>query len=106
MQHRVFYTSLSLSIEAIASLILIHLYLQKLGGRFQLRTQLLPSNYIIKSLLKSRHSDSNNNHQLTLEKLTFKQQLKLKSPVVDANNRLNGVFPLFISLSSEFSPGE
>ena len=45
---RAFYTSISLDIKAITSLILIYLYLQKLGGRFQLRTQLLPFNHIVK----------------------------------------------------------
>jgi len=32
--------------------------------------------------------------------------LNIKGPIVDANNRLNKVFPLFISFSSEFSPGD
>ena len=57
---RGFLTSPSLSIEAIASLILIYLYFQKLSERLQLRTQLLPVNYIINSLLESRHSSNNN----------------------------------------------
>jgi len=57
-----FHTSPSLGIEVITGLILIYLHLQKLSGRFQLRTQLLPSNHIIKSLLESRHLDSNNNY--------------------------------------------
>jgi len=33
-----------------------------------------------------------------------KQQLNVKSPIIDANNRLNGIFNSFISFSSEFSP--
>jgi len=36
-----FWTSLSLDIKVITGLILIHLHLQKLSGRLQLRTQLL-----------------------------------------------------------------
>lgn len=101
-----FHTSPSISIESIASIILIHLYLQKLGGRFQLRMQSLPSNHIIKSLMELRHSYSNNNHWLSLEKLIFKQQLNIKGSVVDTNNRLNGIFPSFISLSTKFSSGD
>jgi len=71
---RAFCTLPLLGIEAIASLILIHLHLQKLSSRFQLRTQSLLLNYIIKLLLESRHSSINNNHHhLLLEKLTPKQ---------------------------------
>ena len=101
-----FYTSPSLGIKAIASLVPIYLHLQKLCSRFQLRTQSLLSNYIIKLLMESRHLDSDNHHQLSLEKLTLKQQLSLKSSIVDTNNRLNRICPLFIPFSFEFSPGD
>ena len=101
-----FYTSPSLGIKAIASLVPIYLHLQKLGSRFQLRTQSLPSNYIIKLLMESRHLDSDNHHQLSLEKLILKQQLSLKSSIMDTNNRLNRICPLFIPFSFEFSPGD
>ena len=90
-----FYTSLTSSIKAITSLISIYLYLQKLRGRFQLRTQSLPLNHIIKFILESRHSDSNSSHCLLLKKLTSKQQLNIKGPIIDANNRLNRVFHSF-----------
>jgi len=50
--------------------------------------------------VKSRHLDSDNHHQLLLEKLTLKQQLSLKSPVINVNNRLNGIFP-FHSLNRD-----
>ena len=103
---RAFQTSLSFSIEAIAGLIPIHLHLQKLSSRLQLRTQLLLPNYIIKFMLESRHSNINNDHHLLLEKLTLKQQLNVKGPIVDANNRLNGIFHSFNSFSSEFSLGD
>ena len=36
---------------------------------------------------------------------TIKQQLKVKSSIVDANNRLNGVFNSFDSFNNEFSSG-
>jgi len=55
-------------------------------------------------LIKLKHSDRDNYHQLLLEKLTLKQQLNLKRPIVDTNNRLNKIFPSFIPFSSEFSP--
>lgn len=93
-----------LGIEAIVGLILIHLHLQKLGGQFQLRTQLLYSNHIIKLIMEFRYSD-NSFHWLSLEHLTPKQQLNVKGSIMDTNNRLNSVFSSFIPFSSEFLPG-
>ena len=40
-----------------------------------------------------------------LKKLTSKQQLKVKGPIVDANNRLNGIFNSFNPFNSKFSLG-
>ncbi len=40
-----------------------------------------------------------------MENLTSKQKLKVKGPIVDANNRLNGIFKLFDLFDFEFSPG-
>ena len=98
-----FQTSLSFSIQVIAGFILIHLYLQKISGRLQLRMQSLLPNHIIKSMLESIHSHTNNDYCLSLEKLTSKQQLKVKSSIVDTNNILNEIFHLFNPLSSKFS---
>ena len=61
-------------------------------------------NHIFKFILESRYSDNNSIHCLLLKKLTLKQQLNIKESIVDANNRLNRVFPSFIHFSSEFSP--
>ena len=36
--------------------------------------------------------------------MTFKQQMNFKGPIIDANNCLNRIFPLFNSLNYEFSP--
>ena len=36
--------------------------------------------------------------------MTHKQQLKIKSFVIDTDNYLNGIFPAFNSLINEFSP--
>jgi len=35
-----------------------------------------------------------------------RQQLLLKGPIVDENNRLNRIFPSFDSFSNEFSLGD
>jgi len=40
-----------------------------------------------------------------MENLTDKQKLKVKGPIVDANNRLNGIFRSFDLFNPEFSPG-
>ena len=99
-----FCISSTLGFEAIAGLILIYLHLQKLSNRHQIRTTTLPFNYVINTILKSRHSKNTLPHYLFLENVTSKQQLKIKSFIVDANNYLNGIFPSFDSLNSEFSP--
>ena len=65
---------------------------------------IVPINHIFKSILESRYSNNNSIHCLLLEKVTFKQQLNIKESIVDANNRLNRVFPSFIPFSSEFLP--
>ena len=93
-----FRISSSLSIEAVVGLIPIHLHLQKLSSRFQLRIHTLPQNHIVKSLLELRHINDSNIHQLSLERIMPKQQLLLKEPIVDTNNRLNRVFPSLIYL--------
>jgi len=67
---RAFHISSTLSIKVITRLIPIHLHLQKLSSRSQLRVHSLPSNYIIKSLLEVRHSNYYKAHWLLLERLT------------------------------------
>ena len=42
-------------------------------------------------------------YQLLLERLTLRHQLNIK-PIMDANNRINEVFPFFNPFSSKFSP--
>ena len=100
-----FHISPLLGIEAIAGLIPIYLRLQKLGGRLQLQTHSLPLNHIIKSLLESRHSSNRDHHQLSIEKLTPRQRLKIKCFITDANNRLNGIFNSFDPFNNKLSPG-
>ena len=40
-----------------------------------------------------------------MEKLTSKQRLKIKDPIIDANNRSNGIFDSFDFFNNKFSPG-
>jgi len=100
----VFWTSPFLGIEAITGLIPINLHFQKLSGRLQLHTQLLLPNYLIKLLLESRYSSYHNKHYLLMENLTSKQRLKVKSFIINANNRLNGIFYSFNPFNNKFSP--
>ena len=65
----------------------------------------LPNNHAIKSLLESKFTNNSFHHHLFLENIIYKQCLKIKSSVIDANNHLNVIFPSFDSLNSEFSPG-
>ena len=95
----------SLGIEAIAGLIPIQLHLQKLSRRIQLWTHSLLPNYIINSILEVRYSSNKEHHLLLMENLTTKQKLKIKEPIIDANNRLNGIFKLFDLFNLEFFSG-
>jgi len=100
---RPFHTSPTLGIEAIARLIPIHLHLHKLSSRSQLRAHSLPSNHILKSLLKVRHSNNHEVHWLLLERLTPRLYLNIKDSVVDMNNRTNEIFSSFDLFNKEFS---
>jgi len=94
-----------LGIKAITGLIPIHLHLQKLNGRFHFRALFLPSNYIIKLILETRDLNDSEPHQLSLKWLMHKQQLIVKGPLVDMDNRCNKNFPFFSPFNSEFSLG-
>ena len=100
-----FQTLPSFDIEAIASLVSIQIYLQKLSKIVQLRAHAFPHNHILCSLLESRPNLYNNHHHLLLDLLTLHQQERIRSPIVDIDNRFNEVFPSFDSYNSEFSPG-
>jgi len=65
----------------------------------------LPSNHIIKTLLENNHADNAYLYYFSLEHITFKQYLKIKSSIVNTNNCLNGTFLLFDSLNNKFFPG-
>ena len=92
----------TMGIKAIASLIPIHSNLWKLSGRNQLQTFTLSHNHTLKALLEKRFSFQSPQHYFFLEHMTSKQQLAIKSSIVDTNNCLNRVFLLFDSLNKEF----
>jgi len=77
---------------------------KKISGRHQLKTLSLPSNHVINLLLENRHTKYSPSHYLSLKNITTKQQLKIKSSIIDANNHLNGIFPVFDTLYYKLSP--
>jgi len=58
----------------------------------------------INSLLERRHTKNSCLHCLSLENMTDKQRLKIKSSIINTNNCLNGIYPLFDFLNCKFSP--
>ena len=100
-----FCTLPSFGIKAIVGLIPIHLHLQKLSSKVQLRAHSLPHNHILRLLLESRSPLTNAPHQLLFNTLTSNQNLTIKDLIVDMDNRFNEVFPSFDLFNKEFTPG-
>jgi len=61
--------------------------------------------HAINSLLNPQHAKNQPPHRVTTSKLTARQQTKLKSPIKDVNEHLNGVRQCFNLLYFLFSPG-
>jgi len=101
----IFQTSSTTGIKAISGLISIHLHLKKLYGRFLLRRLLLSPNHIISSILSSDGLHKHNAHNISIDNLTPKQRLCLKSTLIDVDNSHNELFPSFSVFNKEFSPG-
>jgi len=97
-----FKIALSAGIEAIASLISIHLHLQKLSRRSQLRVHVLPDNYILWLLIENNIDSSTPPYPLLLSSLTGCQCGLIKGHLVNMENQFNKVFPSFDPLNSEF----
>ena len=73
-----FKTSLSYGIKAIAGLVPIKLYLQKLGGRSQLRTHKLLSKYLICSFINPQSNVHSSQNFIHLDFLTKHQYSLIK----------------------------
>ena len=65
-----FKTSPSYNIEVIVGPILIHLHLQKLSRRSQLRAYIFPANHILRLLLDNKSDNPSLSHSLLLSSLT------------------------------------
>ena len=100
-----FRTSPTDSLEAIASLIPIKFHLQKLTSRSQLCSAALPENHLIRTLMDDSLNTCNKLSPLSINMLTEYQKNTVKGHLIDLNNKLFGVFPLFSPLNLEFNPG-
>ena len=100
-----FKTSLSEGIEAIAGLIPIKYYLQKLVERSQLQSATLPTNHLIR-LLMNDHSDYHSiSNPYSINSLMDHQKSIAKGHLINSNNKLYGNFLAFSPLHPEFNPG-
>ena len=100
-----FKTSPLEDIEAIAGLIPIKLYLQKLTGRSQLHALSLPPNHLIQMLMESSFGSPKCCHLASLNSLTSCQRSHVKGHLVNSDNKSNRIFPSFSPLHPELSPG-
>jgi len=100
-----FHTLPTADIEAISSLIPIHLHLKKLYSRFHLRGFSLLSNHIIKSIINTDRPNDHTKHCLSLNSLISKQISCLSSPLINMDNRCNEFLLSFFPFNREFSPG-
>ena len=100
-----FKTSPSEGIKAIVGIISIKFHLQKLTNRSQLHSVALLVSYLIRTLM----DDPSNSHfkpiPHSINTLTNCQKTIVKGHLIDSNNKLFGVFPLFSPLHLEFNPG-
>ena len=75
-----------LNIEAITDLIPIYLYLDKTSGWYHLQVAYLSQQHAFNFLLEYHHFKKAKSHYLSIVHLIDKQQLKVKSSLVDTNN--------------------
>ena len=101
----IFYTSPSASIKAISDLISIYLHFKKLYGRFYFCRFSLLTNYIIKLIIDTNNLNKHIPHCLSWINLTPKQQMNIKKPLVDIDNRYNEFILSFFLFNREFSLG-
>ena len=100
-----FQTSPMLGIKAILEQVPIHLHLKKIYRRFLLHESSLLSNHIINNILSSNGPQGRNRHTSSIEYLTVKQRLQLKSPLIDVDDKHNQFFLSFSFFNKEFKPG-
>jgi len=99
-----FKTSPTEGIEAIAGIILIKFYLQKLARKSQIHPFKLPSNHIIRDLINDTPNSFKKPNPHAVSSLTSQQKNIAKGHLIDSCNKIYGIFPSFSPLSWEFTP--
>ena len=92
-------------IKAIAGLIPIKFYLQKITKRSLIRPFKLPDNHIIKNLLNNTPLSTKMTNSHNIGFLTNRQRSLTKGFIIDSNTKFYGIFPSFSPLNLEFFPG-
>ena len=92
-------------IEAIAGIIPIRFYLQKIARKSQIHPLKLPVNHILKHLMDDNPPHPNSTNSFNIESLTNHQRTLTKGHLIDSSIKSNGIVPSFSPLDPEFSPG-
>jgi len=71
-----------------------------------LRDSSLPTNHIISNILSSNEPQGRSHHISSIDHLTAKQRLRLKSPLIDVDDKRNEFFLSFSFFNKEFKPGD
>jgi len=89
--------------SSLSSSLVLTQYKILLYGRFLLIESSLSSNYIISSILSSNRSYNYNSHNISIDNLTFKQRLYLRSSLIDIDNRYNELLFSFSFFNEELN---
>ena len=100
-----FKTSPLEGLEAIAGLIPIKSHLQKLAGRSQLRSAVLPANHLIRTFMDDHTDTHAKPSPYSINLLMSRQKTIAKGHLINSNNKLYGVFPAFSLFHLKFNPG-
>jgi len=100
-----FKTSPSEGIEALADIIPIKFYLQKLTDHSLIQPFKLLENYIIRSLINNSPHYSNSSNPHTVSSLMNHQRNIAKGYIIDSKTKSYGIFPSFAPLHQEFTSG-
>ena len=101
-----FKTSSLEGIEALAGLIPIKYYLQKLTKRLLIWPFKLLENYIIQQLMDESSPYPNSSNPYTIGSPTNRQRNITKGHIIDSKTKSYGIFSLFDPLHQEFTPGQ
>jgi len=100
-----FKTSPSEDIEAITGIIPIRFHLQKIARRSLICPFKLTTNHILRNLMDDSPPLPNISNPHSISSLTNHQRTIAKGHLIDSCIKAFGIFPSFLPLNPEFSPG-